>query len=72
MIWFDGDADYPDWNVGDSSDFQEGKYTRAWIASNDDTKCPEMSEEWEEWFNSEWQISPDASIRLYSPALGIY
>ena len=66
MIWFDGEVSYPDWVIGSSSNIDEGFYTYGYLQSNDDTNCPEDSEEWDEWWSS-WITNQDAFVRPYSP-----
>ena len=76
MIWFNGDIANPDWMIGMNADLNEKKYSAEYMQSNDDTNCPESSQEWTELhiglLNSEWAINEEAFVRPYSPALGCY
>ena len=71
MIWFNGDVSNPDWMIGPSTDFNQGQFTYGYMQSNDDTTCPEYSEEWEEWWSSEWTLNQEAFVRPHSPILGL-
>ena len=63
-IWFNGDVDYPAWVISSKNNFDEG--TQRWITymkSVGDTNCPEDPGEWWEYFNLQWQINQEASVR---------
>ena len=63
-IWFDGDVDDPDWIFSHKIDFAGGEYTYSlFMISDGNTNCPENLVEWEEYYNSQWQINPEASVR---------
>ena len=63
-LWFDGDVDDPDWNVGRILEFDEGKFSYGYIVSNDDTNCPNLSTEWQEGLvGGGWKDNPNFSIR---------
>ena len=63
-IWFNGEyGDAADWVLGWMSDLAEGKYTHGWAMSYQDTSCPSVTKEWDEWWTNQWQFSKTGIVK---------
>ena len=63
-IWFNGAyGAAADWVVGWMSDLAEGRDTYGWALSNQDTSCPSLTKEWDQWWSNQWLNSKTDNVK---------
>ena len=58
-IWFAGTGD---WFIGRLSDVEEGKLPTAFFQNDEFVECPTDTNDWREWFDSEWNTNLNAKL----------
>ena len=63
-IWYNGlYGDAADWVLGWMSELAEGRVTYGWALSNQDTSCPSLTKEWDQWWYNQWVNSETDNVK---------
>ena len=66
-IWFNGEyGEAADWVIGWMTSIADQELSYGWAMSNQDTSCPSVTKEWDEWWNSQWLKSETAIVKCSS------